>query len=132
MARAARLAPATSSEASSTVMPGSWLMTDITMLIMVCRRRILRNSSSSASLNCGWEGSGLALAMRGFLNLVRPARALRTNSFAWSSSVFDEAACADVAPFPSAEMAYGYGCGEPHCAGPGRLLLRWLAASYPG
>ena len=38
MARAARLAPAQSSEAASTVRFGSWLMTDITMLTMITHR----------------------------------------------------------------------------------------------
>src|SRR5579862_2593059 len=51
MARAARLAPAASSEASSTVRLQSWLMTDITMLIMSCNRRIFL-ASSSFSLRC--------------------------------------------------------------------------------
>ena len=40
IAKAARFAPAASSEASSIVRFGSWLITDMTMLIMICRRRI--------------------------------------------------------------------------------------------
>ena len=47
-AKAARRALAAISAASSTVRSGSWLMTDITMFIMTCRRRILRASSSFA------------------------------------------------------------------------------------
>jgi hypothetical protein len=43
---AGRLAPAASSEASSTVSVGSWLMTDETIPIMICRRRMRRASSS--------------------------------------------------------------------------------------
>jgi len=45
MASAARRAPAASSAASSTVSFGSWPITDITILIMTCRRRIFRASS---------------------------------------------------------------------------------------
>src|SRR5438445_9219273 len=45
MARAARLVLAAISEASSMVRSGSWLMTDMTMLIMTCRRRIFLASS---------------------------------------------------------------------------------------
>src|SRR5579862_314946 len=48
MARAARRALAAISAASSTVMSWSWLITDITMFIMIWRRRSLRRSSSSS------------------------------------------------------------------------------------
>src|SRR6266404_36595 len=54
MARAARLVPATSSDASSIVRFGSWLITDITMLIMICRRRIF-TASSWTSLPCAFS-----------------------------------------------------------------------------
>src|SRR5271165_7190074 len=46
MASAARLVLATSSAASSTVRPWSWLMTDMTMFIITWSRRSLRRSSS--------------------------------------------------------------------------------------
>src|ERR1700723_442576 len=46
MASAAFLLSATSSAAWSTVRLPSWLMTDITMSIIICRRRILRCSST--------------------------------------------------------------------------------------
>src|SRR5580698_1926164 len=45
MARAAFLLSATNSAAWSTVRLPSWLITDITMSIIICRRRILRCSS---------------------------------------------------------------------------------------
>src|ERR1035437_733475 len=60
MASAARLVLATSSEASSTVRSWSWLMTDITMFIITCRRRSLRRSNSCSCcslLSCGLTSS---------------------------------------------------------------------------
>src|SRR5438093_11228733 len=49
MASAARFAPATSSEASSNVKLGSWLITDMTMLIITCKRRIFLASCSRSA-----------------------------------------------------------------------------------
>src|SRR5277367_1380081 len=49
MVSAARRLSATISAASSTVIVSSWLMTDITMFIIICRRRILRCSSCNSS-----------------------------------------------------------------------------------
>src|SRR6266446_2833264 len=46
MLSAARRAFAAISDASSSVRSGSWLITDITMLIMICRRRSLFASST--------------------------------------------------------------------------------------
>src|SRR5581483_11108473 len=61
MASAARLVLATISEASSTVRFGSWLITDITMLIMIWSRRIFR-APSSRSVSCGcWLRSGISI-----------------------------------------------------------------------
>src|SRR5271168_2055205 len=52
MASAARLAPAANSEASSTVRLGSWLITELTMLIITCRRLISRASSAESVALC--------------------------------------------------------------------------------
>src|SRR5271157_556911 len=61
MASAARLVLATSSAASSTVRPWSWLMTDITMFIITWSRRSLRRSSSCSccSLLAGFGPASL-------------------------------------------------------------------------
>src|SRR6266478_8856547 len=64
MARAARFAPATSSEASSTVRFSSWLMTDMTILIISCRRRMFL---ASCSTSLSFEGDSRAL-----IRLPRP------------------------------------------------------------
>src|SRR5579859_2011174 len=67
MAKAAFLLSATSSAACSTVKLPSWLITDITISIIICRRRILRCSSSfswgdwgvGGELSVWWEDSSL-------------------------------------------------------------------------
>ena len=70
MARAARLAPAASSEASSTVKSRSWLMTDMTILIMICSRRMFL-VSCSFSVRCA-ENSARSQV------LIRPPKCLKT------------------------------------------------------
>src|ERR1700691_2619003 len=65
MASAPLLGLAASSDASSTVRLGSWLITDITMLIMTCRRRMLRASCScSLTLPVCTARCGLSIAPR--------------------------------------------------------------------
>src|ERR1700677_595954 len=94
MASAARLAPAANSEASSTVRLGSWLITDETIPIITCRRRILRASSSDSVdellAGCGlfeWPDDSPEFIVPSFnpqfrvqVELFQPAPVLRTVS----------------------------------------------------
>src|SRR6266850_1450591 len=91
MARAARLALATSSEASSTLM-FSWLITDITMFIMICSRRILRFSSWVSALaefraGSSWAGleSWLAFSLLG--RVLRSGISMKLGLFQYACKV---------------------------------------------
>src|SRR5271165_311740 len=86
MASAARLAPAASSEASCSERLGSWLITDVTIEIISCSRRIfLASSSRSRCTSCsangrfvlGFAGSRFMVSLYSLLWMTRRTPALR-------------------------------------------------------